>query len=277
MLWRLFACILLASVLASSCAAAWPRGYHVVYARGFYTLLPDKKMQEDEAYARQGHMPWRTLPFDTASVLAGDLLPPGVPRYRPAGKGVKWLLVAEHGHKALVRVLVHGRPYGEVRLLRPFGYWWYVTSVRRVGVPRSRIVLIHPDGTRENLPGPLLVKGGRAYMPARDLTRVSLLVQWDPMKQAAWIAVPHSDFSVRLRAGSRRTAVDSANLHFTRALLWRPFASQGRLYVSATGIAQLFPRKFFCRWKPQAGTLELRVLPLGVAGVAPQETRRPAA
>ncbi len=250
-------------------------GYWVFYEDGAYRVLSDERLRAAEAQGREGHMPWRTRPLLVASVEGMALLPPGMREYGDqltptqvaghdalVGRHSTWVLVKQGEDDAFVRASVRGRPFGELRLFRPFGFWWYVSRARRLDGPRSRIVLVHPDGTREFLSGPLLLRNGRAYLPARDLSRLSLLVDWDAQSHAARLGVPHSDYVVWFRAG-RRTMTGRGPQAFTQTLSWHPFLHRGRLYVSASGVAALYSDRFVVIWRPREGVLELRPRPLG--------------
>ena len=252
-------------------------GHMVIYRDGAYVSTPVERLRADEAYGRQGHMPWRQLPLEVASVDAAQALLPAVApgwkttsavlagRAAKVSDGTAWVLIAQHDGKAMVRVFVNRRPYAEVRLIRPWDYWWYVVSVRRIDVPRTRIVFIHPHGVREFLPGPLILRRGRAYLPLRDLRRCSIMSEWDPAKRTAKVYLEESDAIFCFRA-ERRLPQGSVPHRAGRSQSWTPFVYRGRMYVSATGIAELLPR-FKPVWSRSAECLELYIIPLRSAGV----------
>jgi hypothetical protein len=230
------------------------------------------RLKAKEAYARQGHMPWRRLPLEVAAVDAGRAFPPTV-RVATARRvsesvgglkllsadGVAWVLMGQHDNKARVRVLVSGRRYAEINLVRPWGSWWYVVSARRIGVPKSRIVLVHPDGSREFLPGPLILKSGHAYVRLRDLERVSIMSEWNRAKRVAKVYIPQSDNLWLLRAG--QNMLEGCIPRFFRpGTPSRPVMRHGELYVPAATIAQIFGT-FTPAWDYRSGTLELYVQP----------------
>jgi hypothetical protein len=115
------------------------------YVLGRWVTQPVKKLREDEAWSKQGHMPWRAEPAVTASVLGANLMPPLADK--PIGGGEtqngSWLqyslktptteitfeVVAEKGDAVDVAVKVNGVTSATIHLERPFGYWWYITSV----------------------------------------------------------------------------------------------------------------------------------------------------
>jgi hypothetical protein len=251
-------------------------GHMVIYRGGFYVTVPVARLKADEAYARQGHMPWRQLPLEVASVDAEQtFLPDVAPGWKTTSAviaghaakvsdGTAWVLLGQHDGKATVRVFLNKRPYAEVRLVQPWGYWWYVVSVRRIDVPRSGIVLIHPDGTREFLPGPLILRRGRAYLPLRDLRRTSILCEWDAARRVATAYVPQSDAIFGLRAG-HDLPQGPAPQQPGGGPSWTPFVHRGTMYVSATGIAGLLPR-FTPVWNRRAESLELHIIPLRSTG-----------
>lgn len=271
------AAVVLALVSATSGHASVVLPAHmVIYEGGAYVSTPVERLKADEAYARQGHMPWRQLPLEVAATDAAQtFLPHVAPGWKTtsaviAGRAAKvsdgtaWVLMAQHDGKAMVRVFVNRRPYAEVRLIRPWGYWWYVVGVRRIDVPRTRIVLIHPDGVREFLPGPLILRRGHTYLPLRDLKRCSIMYEWDPAKRATRVYLAQSDAIFWLRAGHQLP--QGATLQRSgRGASWTPFVYRGRMYVSATGIAESLPR-FKPVWNRSAECLELYILPLRRTG-----------
>jgi len=115
------------------------------YVLGQWVTQPVEKLREDEAWSKQGHMPWRAEPAVTASVLGANLMPPLAEK--PIGGGEtqngSWLqyslktptteisfeVVAEKGDAVDVAMKVNGVTSATIHLERPFGYWWYITSV----------------------------------------------------------------------------------------------------------------------------------------------------
>lgn len=265
-------------VLPGICHAAPPRGWRIVYQRGFYHFIPERKMKADEEWSRQGgHMAWRRYPVYVASADAAEIVPLRVrmavgqksavrmdtPR-RVVRDSVEWTLAAQHHGKALVRVTISGRPLGEVRLLQPFGWWWYVASARRVRVPRSGIVLLHPDGTREYLPVRPLFIGRPAYIAAPDLERVGLGVKWDAARKAVEVYMPQSENAVWFRAGQRW--VEGWHPRSDRARIsWAPVRRGGRVFLEADYVARRFPT-FAPMWNRRSGVLELHMKPMPYAG-----------
>jgi len=250
-------------------------GRLVIYQGGAYVSMPIEKLKSDEAYARGdgGHMPWRRLPLEVASVDAAQAFLPAVApgwktthtvvagRDAKVGDGTAWVLMGAHDGKALVRVLLNGKPYGEVRLRQPFGYWWYVTSARRTGVRKSKLVLIHPDGSREYLPGPLVIRRGRAYVPLRDLRRVQIMSEWDAAKRAVKVYLPRTDCMMWFRAGQSRVE-EHVPEPVRTTISWRPVLRQGELLVQVRWMARYFPT-FKPAWDARRGQLELHAIPLG--------------
>jgi len=151
-----------------------------------------------------------------------------------------------------------------VRLVQPFGYRWYVTSARRVGVKKSPIVLVHPDGTREYLPGPLRFVGRQAYIPAQDLERVQLGVRWDAGRQALEVYLPQSEDASWFRPGQRWAEGWTASDR--QRISWAPVRERGRILLQVESIAKRFGC-FAPSWKPRSRVLELRPIPFpGVGG-----------
>lgn len=267
----------LPAVVTARAAAA---GYHIFYERGRYMSKPDALLKRDEEWARRdgGHMPWRRDPLLTARVLAAELVPveAGVGgwtdclihgRRAAVGGDAAWVLIGEHDGKALTRLLVSGRPVAEVRLIQPFGYWWWVSSARRTDVSKSRAVVIHPDGAREFMGGPLRLVGGRAYLPVRDLERVQLGVRWDSGKQAAVVYVPESDNIAWFRPGEGRVygVSEGGGAPCYDRISWRPFVVGGRLFVQARDTARWFPT-FVPEWDCRCGELWLHIRPFRWGG-----------
>lgn len=269
----------LAAVVLSAnvCWSAGAAGWHVTYRAPFYTRRSDASLKANEAWARKGgHMPWRRYAVYVASVDAVDMVPLQVrmkagvgstmrldtPR-RVVRDRVEWTLAAQHHGKALVRVTARGRAVGEVRLAQPFGWWWYVTSARRVGVKKSPIVVLYPDGTREYLPGPLRFVGRQAYLPAQDLVRVQLGVKWDAGRKALEVYTPQSDNALWFRVGQRWAEGFTASER--EPLAWAPLRERGRILLPAESMARQF-HGFMPAWKPRSRVLELRVVPFAGAG-----------
>jgi hypothetical protein len=176
-------------------------------------------------------------------------------------------LIGEHDGKALIRLLVSGRPVAEARLIQPFGYWWYVSSARRTDVKKSRAVVIHPDGAREFLRGPLRLVGGRAYLPVRDLERIQLGVRWDSRKRAAVVYVPDSDNIAWFRPGEGRVygVREEDGAPCQDRISWHPFLLGARLFVQGRDMARWFPT-FAPAWDSRSGELRLHIRPFRWGG-----------
>jgi len=268
---------LLPAVAAATAAAG---GSRVFYERGRYLSKPNALLRRDEESARRdrGHMPWRRDPLLTAQVLAADLAPPearvdewtgSLIHGRPAAVGgdAAWVLIREHDGEASARLLVSGRAVAEVRLVQPFGYWWYVSSAWRTDVKKSSAVVIHPDGAREFLRGPVRLVNGRAYLPVRDLERVQLGARWDSWRRAACVYVPDSDNIAWFRPGECRVygfPEEGAAPRQDR-ISWHPFAPGGRLFVQVRDMARRFPT-FVPEWNSQSGELRLHIRPFPWGG-----------
>ena len=251
-------------------AAASPivPGRHIVYQDGQYVSISDVELKQTEQTARfGGHMPWRQDPLLTASVLAADLSPQAkrlVNKWREGevrghrallADHLCWGLLGEHDGKALVQLKLQGRTTAEIRLVRPFTSWWYVSSARLAIVKRSKLVAIHPDGTREYLPGPLIFKRGHAYLPACDVRRCGLEADWDAKRRAVAIYARNTDFVVWYRPGSRITYAWTPHPSQGR-IPYRPLLRKGRVYLRTEEFPQLTPT-----WNADCRELELHIRP----------------
>jgi hypothetical protein len=136
----------LAGLLAADLSAQTTPAY-TEYVLGEFVTKPVEKMQEDEEWSKQGHMPWRAEPALVARCLAADIMPPMPLGEEPTVEEVQngaWLthtlitssvevsfeVVEESEDRAAVAMRVDGLPEATIWLERPFGYWWYITSIQ---------------------------------------------------------------------------------------------------------------------------------------------------
>ncbi len=187
------------------------------YVLGEFVTEPVEKMQADEEWSKQGHMPWRAEPALVASVEARNLMPRvGVdeePVVEETRKGA-WLAttmrdsttevtfeVVEEGEDLVsVAVSVNGVRAATIQLERPFGYWWYIGSIAT-----AKGVVARPAAPGEigwvSLRDALTPHGFGVYWSARDRRAVAV-------KGRTYVEVAVGDPAVRV--GGRVVRVERA-------------------------------------------------------------------
>jgi hypothetical protein len=235
------AALLLAAVAACPLRGATvPSGAptYTYYVLGRFETWPVEKLLRDEEWAKRGHMPWRTEPALVAAYLLDREAMPPLPRGAEArveetqrgawlaraitapGVEVAFEVAQEQPGAVAVDMMVNGEPKATIHLERPFGYWWYITSV------------VTADGAVSRLPA-----GTVQWVSMREaLTPRGFRVSWSARDRAA-IAV-NGRSRVELGVGNRAVRMNGKTSHLAAT----PQILVGRLIVPQYLVADVMSK-----------------------------------
>jgi hypothetical protein len=205
------------------------------YVLGEWVTQPVEKLQRDEEWSKQGHMPWRAEPALVARVLAGNIIASLTSGEEPVEEDTqedKWLVpklttssieitfeISEKSENVVdVTMAVNGVIEATIQLERPFGYWWYITSVAT------------PQGVASRPTSPTI----RWVSVRQALGGQGFSVSWQPAGRS--VAVTKRGVSrMELKVGDRAVRLGARTMRLDTA----PRLCNGRVLIPEYLIADL--------------------------------------